>query len=147
MHQIPCPDHLEKRNDSFNTSLLKPQLSLGLCALMVTILKVCLEKLNEDEMRKDSANLVFWGKGKVDVVQGAWLCVPMGCTCQSLQLEYFLAGCFLPLTSFSQISLSGYFSSWKTFPFPFCRAVFKQYRSSSFPLYTGHAFPPAHFCF
>lgn len=59
MHQIPCPDHLEKRNDSFNTSLLKPQLSLGLCALMVTILKVCLEKLNEDEMRKDSANLVF----------------------------------------------------------------------------------------
>lgn len=41
MHQIPCPDHLEKRNDSFNTSLLKPQLSLGLCALMVTLFWKC----------------------------------------------------------------------------------------------------------
>lgn len=40
------------------------------------IWKVYLEKLNKNEIRKDSEIRVFGGKGNVDVVQRAWICVP-----------------------------------------------------------------------
>lgn len=79
---------------------------------------------------------MFGGRGNVDVVQRAWLCVP-GCCC-NLELKCFLAGYFLPLILFPKSVFHAVFPLERHFPFPFVELSLRSTGTygTSFPFYT-----------